>query len=282
MNGNNSHSVANKCGYDSFLHATICTNNVTATNHPAVLATQKILQTHNNRHAIAMAHKSRHKSNELPINASPQVQGYTKLNSIQQHGKLNTSMLSQLNPHLTPEQKMSRTFNHVEKWLTERDQVLTKTNDLKIAKFGDDIKNKNRELAGKDEKNIDNLMNAKVFIDKLKMTEKFTEKFTESPKKTFNKESLLMRKKGQRNVDGAATATTTTVNINDNNLNKGSVMEYASIPINVDPSECENLLRASSDESSQTRDTSSTVHRYVHEHIHHHYHHFESSAGDLL
>lgn len=246
---------------------------MTATNHPAVLATQKILQTHNNRHAIGNLHKSRHKTIELPINASPQVQGYTKLNSAPT--KLNTTMLSQLNPHLTPEQKMSRTFNHVEKWLTERDQVLTKTNDLKMAKFCEDIKNKNRDIAGKDEKNIDNLMNAKVFVDKLKMTEKLTEKCTESPKKTFNKEALLIRKKGQRNGDVSAS------NLNENII-KGSMMEYASIPINVDPSECENLLRASSDESSQTRDTSSTVHRYVHEHIHHHYHHFESSAGDLL
>lgn len=261
--------------------------------NPAFIAhhSPKVLQNHNGRHMLKTRHKT---ADAIILNGSPQVQGYTKLNSM--HTKLNTTMLSQLSPHMTPEQKMSRTINHVEKWLTERDQVLSTkaNNDLRITKLCEDIKNKNREIGssnGKDEKNIDNIMNAKVFVDKIKMTEKLTEKFTETPsKKAFNKDQLLMRKSttGTPKQPSSGQQQRTTNNLNANNIsdvlmnNKGAVMEYASVPINVDPSECENLLRASSDDSSHhTRETtaSSTVHRYVHEHIHHHYHHFENSPS---
>lgn len=291
------------------MHATICSNNVApaSPNNSAAAASlntpTKVLQNYNNR-----AIRARHKSNEHPATiviasatttASPQVQGYTKLNSTHQHTKLNTTMLSQLNPHLTPEQKFSRTINHVEKWLTERDQVLTKTNNTeqRVIKFGEDSKLKMKEIA-KDEKNLDNLINTKMFVDKLKMTEKFTEKFTESPtKKTFNKEILLGRGRQQSPV-----ITSTPIKVQQRKVpnvqpvavdalrataTRGPVMEYASVPITVDPSECENLLRAScSDESScsqagQDTVASTAVHRYVHEHIHHHYHHFETT-GELL
>lgn len=268
----NNHSKANRCGYDSFLHATMCSNNVATTIQSNPMNSPKILQNHNNR-----VQRAKHKTNEIHLTASPQLQGYTKLNSM--HAKLNMSMLNQLNPHLTPEQKFSRTINHVENWLNERDQVLTKTNDLKILKFNEDNKNKIKDIA-KDEKNIDNLINTKIFVDKLKIAEKCTEKFSETPKKTFNKEALLSRKasKGTRN-------TNKNQNLTDNMKQKGPVMEYASIPITVDPSECENLLRASSDESSQTTATTnqqpgSLTNNNTHIHIHHHFHHFEN-GGDI-
>lgn len=298
---NNHHSKINRCGYDSFLHATICSNNVTTTTtnqSPLLVNTpNKILQNYNNRSS-----RTRHKSNDIPVTASPQLQGYTKLNS-SHCSKLNTTILGQLNPHLTAEQKFSRTINHVEKWLNERDQqqvLNNKTNnDLKILKFGgdsnNDSKNKNKDIL-KEDKNIDNLMSANLFVDKLKLTEKFTEKLTESPKKTFNKEVLLARKttstttpatssKEQSQQQQPPQRSSSTSNNNPNLVDsikaKGPIMEYATIPITVDSSECENLLRASSDESCQSPDSNSTVHRYVHEHIHHHYHHFEN-AEELL
>lgn len=88
-----------------------------------------------------------------------------------------------------------------------------------------------------------------------------------------------------------------------------TLVEYASVPIRGEASECENLLRASCSEDSSsggdvgrggrgvggessnssqageggeevTSNTSSAVHhRYVHEHIHHHYHHFENGGS---
>lgn len=252
----------------------MCSNNVAnVTVQPTPMNSPKILQNHNRVQRVK--HKTQ---NEIHLTASPQLQGYSKLNSM--HAKLNMSMLNQLNPHLTPEQKFSRTINHVENWLNERDQVLTKTNDLKLMKFNDDNKNKIKDIA-KDEKNIDNLMNTKIFVDKLKMSEKCTEKFSETPKKTFNKEALLSRKasKGTRNANKNP-------NLTDNMKQKGPVMEYASIPVTVDPSECENLLRASSDESSQTTTTTNQqpgtpTNSNTHIHIHHHFHHFENVGGDL-
>lgn len=336
----NHHSIVNRCGYDSFLHATICSNNVVATSsvnnspirthsHPTGGTPAKILQNYNNR-----AIRARHKSNEpaagniFLTGASPQLQGYTKLNSShhQQHSKLNTSALSQLNPQLTPEQKFSRTINHVERWLNERDDhVLIKTNntDQRLIKFAGVVdetmmcKQKLRDIA-KDEKNLDNLINTKMFADKLKMTEKFTEKFSsESPaKKTFNKEVLL----GRRGIATAVVAATSSTPVKQRSLtatvtaasastavpsspaavvvidsNKSAkIMEFSSIPIQVEASECENLLRASCSDDSVAScvdggsaggvgdGSSSAVHRYVHEHIHHHYHHFENTTSDIL
>lgn len=92
-------------------------------------------------------------------------------------------------------------------------------------------------------------------MDKLKISDKVSKSRstdTPSPKKTFNKEILLTRKPTQKSRDPSQ-------------------------------SECENLLPASSDESSSqigfTDNSLTTVHRYVHEHIHHHYHHFEDSTN---
>lgn len=371
----NHHSIVNRCGYDSFLHATICTNNVTGGgggggsspvnnspmrthSHPTGGTPAKILQNYNNR-----AIRARHKSNEpmtvggggganiFVTSASPQLQGYTKLNSSAPHhhhhrvsSKLNTSALSQLNPQLTPEQKFSRTINHVERWLSERDEsaaatastqpppppVLVKTNntDQRLIKFaGVDApvgKPKLRDI-DKDEKNLDNLINTKMFADKLKMTEKFTEKFAssaESPptKKTFNKELLLgVRRSGvaaaasstpvkqrlsRSVVDAAAqavsavqAASASVTPASDSNRTSNKIMEFSSVPVQVDASECENLLRASCSEDSVPScvdgsggggvgdgddGSQSAVHRYVHEHIHHHYHHFENTASDIL
>lgn len=257
----------------------------------------KVLQNYNNRNV------RRHKNHDLhgvtantSLTASPQVQGYTKLNSsvpAPSHPKLNTTALSQLNPQLTPEQKFSRTINHVEKWLNERDQVLAKTNNIeqRVAKVPthevDGRTEKIRDIT-KDGKNLDNLINTKVFVEKLKMTEKFTEKFTgDSPaKKTFNKEVLLRPRKAKSLLSSAVVSASAIVpqDAESKSSRSQALVEYETLPITGDPSECENLLRAScTDESScsqvegETSTSSAVQHRYVHEHIHHHYHHFENS-----
>lgn len=266
----------------------------------------KVLQNYNNRN-VRLRHKTQpdHTQGAVISNtcltASPQVQGYTKLNSSahpsQTHPKLNTTALSQLNPQLTPEQKFSRTINHVEKWLTERDQVLAKTNNTEPTKKVEaeaaaSRSTKIRDIA-KDEKNLDNLINTKLFVEKLKMTEKYTEKFAvDSPaKKTFNKEVLLGPRKAKSLRAAAGVVPTVTKSAPAESESKSSrsqaLVEYGSVPITGDPSECENLLRAScTDDSSCSQaegetTTSTAVHRYVHEHIHHHYHHFENT-GEVI
>lgn len=313
----------NPCGYDSFLHATICTNNGHSVRHASSALPMhhstptKILQNYNNRHG-----RMRHKTHDLhhsaglvtahtSLTASPQVQGYTKLNSSaappahqqqQGHPKLNTSALSQLNPQLTPEQKFSRTINHVEKWLNERDQVmLVKTNNTEpkatshkttTSGAAADVDIRTSNLVGKDEqKNHDNSINTKV-----PTSDKFPEKSSlDSPaKKTFNKEVLLLgprKAKSHRSSGGGgvvvSAASSAALPPTEAAANKSQAMvQFGTIPLlsSGNRSECENLLRASCTEDSsgsqaegETSTSSAVLHRYVHEHIHHHYHHFESS-----
>ncbi|XP_031630898.1 protein naked cuticle [Contarinia nasturtii] len=303
-------SKANWCGYDSMLHAKICSTNNIISNPVLAAHTSKLLLNYNSNHNNSTPNcnnsnnnninnvrnsrsRHRHHTNEFPISASPQVQGYTKLMSMQ-NSKLNTALLSQLNPQLTQEQKLTRTISHVEKWLADdqtmtaaaTSNILTSNNLLDISK---NVNCKENNLY-KDAECLNNV-NAIGATDKFKENEKLAKKLNDvgSPsKKTFNKEILLTRKtpksslsSSQRNSSNSdshgkgTTNVTTGVNTTVPEQ-KENIVEYASIPI-VDPSqsECENLLRASSDDSSQIGMTDNasltTIHRYVH--IHHHYYH---------
>lgn len=190
--------------------------------------------------------------------------------------KLSPHLLNQLNPNLTTEQKLTRTINQVEMWL-ERDQP--KSNELKVMKkiieSGEKLNNSpqhhnnminNRakfEKIKNDQattKKIDNVLNA----DQLKITEEVAE--IVSPRKCYNKEVSVATKKSILKTENTTAA-------------NSCVKEYASIPVNADAGECENLLRVgASDEdppADNTTSSESTVHRYVH--IHHHYHHFDEA-----
>lgn len=296
-------SKTNWCGYDSMLHAKICSTNNIISNPVLAAHTSKLLHSYNSNHNNSTPNcnnnnsrnsRSRHRHhNEFPIVASPQVQGYTKLMSTQ-NSKLNTALLNQLNPQLTQEQKLTRTISHVEKWLADdqtaaaTSNILTASNVLDISK---NINCKENNLYKDAELNN---VNAISVADKFKENEKLAKKRNDvsSPsKKTFNKEILLTRKtpksslssshRNSSNSDsqGKGSNTVSAVGNTVAPEPKESVVEYASIPI-VDPSqsECENLLRASSDESSSQigigTDNASltTIHRHY-LHIHHHYYH---------
>lgn len=265
--GHNS-SKQNWCGYDSILHAKICSTNNVISNPVLAAHTSKLLHSYNNNmnntnpasnnnsnsknaNNNNRMSRSRHRHhNEFTITASPQIQGYTKLLSTHNTTKLNTSVLNQLNPQLTPEQKLSRTINHVEKWLAEDQSIQSPTSNILNGVVGDKSDVESPAFTGK---NLTMNANNITAMDKLKISDKVSKNRNEtpSPKKTFNKEILLTRKP-QKSCDPSQ-------------------------------SECENLLPVSSDESSSqigfTDNSLTTVHRYVHEHIHHHYHHFEDGTN---
>lgn len=267
-------SKANWCGYDSILHAKICSTNNVIANPVLAAHTSKLLHNYNNNMNNANStsnnnsnsknannnninnnnnnrmSRSRHRHhNEFTITASPQIQGYTKLLSTHNTTKLNTSVLNQLHPQLTPEQKLSRTINHVEKWLAEDQSNQTQASNI-LNGIGDKSDIESPTYTGK---NMTMNANNITAMDKLKISDKVSKNRNEtpSPMKAFNKEILLTRK-AQKSRDPSQ-------------------------------SECENLLPASSDESSSqigfTDNSLTTVHRYVHEHIHHHYHHFEDGTN---
>lgn len=231
------------CAFDSFLHATICSNlhSTTASDRAKLLAT-KI----NNRN------KMKQMNHSMP-----------------QALKLRTSVLNQLNPNLTPEEKLTRKLNDVEKWLLERE---TTTHSYKIEKEG--------KVRSKDDKNILN----PIVIDKLSSAQA-----TSTPKKVFNKEVLIAKKlkplghysKQQKEV----------INSTRNQI----ILEYSNVPVPGDASECEHLIMSDEEQSqaptaihvnskaseaqpeagtaSDTAKSSSV--RFVH--IHHHFYHFNEN-----
>lgn len=80
------------CAFDSFLHATICSN----VQHSTTIADPTKVNKINNRHKMKQMNQS------MP----PAL-------------KLKSSVLNQLNPNLTPEQRLNRKLNDVEKWLLD-------------------------------------------------------------------------------------------------------------------------------------------------------------------
>lgn len=233
--------------------------------------------------------------------------------------KLSTSLLNQLNPNLSAEQKMNRTIHQVEHWLETKEHtrgeiklmknrlVDNTSNEIEVKCLNNNASpinnnmNNNRIKVHKAEKQLigsptmdnKNVLSAPELMDQLKITEDDLNTIV-SPKKTFNKESLISSAtkksiKTHNNHPDQAQNNLRTADVKTNNF----VMEYASIPVSAEPGECENLLRGDDDEeipitqnnldqnvadSSATTATSnatpSTVHRYVH--IHHHYHHFDA------
>lgn len=203
------------CAFDSFLHATVCSK-LGANNQT----------------------KAKHMNQAIPTQAL----------------KLKTSLLNQLNPNLTPEQRLARKLNDVEKWMRE-----TAIHEAKIK--------------ANDDKNILSPIN----VDKLS-----SNATNARHKKPFNKEILITKKskssphRSKQQKDAI------------NNIKNQAVLEILG-----DTSECENLISMSDEdeqeqtvvdvskneqptqEGSEDASKSSSV-RFVH--IHHHFYHFENNA----
>ncbi|XP_063697659.1 protein naked cuticle homolog [Culicoides brevitarsis] len=293
------HHESNLCGYDSFLHATICTNaknGVHLSSSPMVITGPNRLTHHHNKNRLRTKH---HHTNYHQV-AAPQTQHPSRETAPM---KLSTSLLNQLNPNLSAEQKINRSINHVELWLETKDIRGSQTNNELIVMKNtlDDkscLNNNNHVNNNNKPTNLDTppRKNNDFTETELKITE---DDFVDivSPKKTFNKEVLISSatrkhiKTQHNNVDNEPT----TPNNQRTDTSKTYVLEYASIPVTAEPSECENLLLKDAEDengaqpatlqangsgtenagsTTTSNTTPSTVHRYVH--IHHHYHHFNA------
>lgn len=283
------------------MHATICTNNNNINNinnnhHFASSPTGQIVVPHarNFSHHIngKSGLKSRTKLGGHNNHHHHHSNIYQKLQQQQQQQanniKLNTTILNQLNPNLSAEQKLSRTMNHVEKWLFDREQ---QKQNLQYANLNNNnttvaskLVNKSTKLKLQRSKSKEEIpIRDKVLLDIVDPITKKTASVQSTPTTPI-----------QGSVAGGAAATANTPQSVKSKVKsttkpsatsspehkKGFIMEYASIPVNGDATECENLLRGSDEETNnQSGGTPSTVHRYVHEHIHHHYHHFENDEA---
>lgn len=271
------------CGYDSLLHAKICsTNNIITSpmplhNYNAQQNSTNSMPNCNNYRNSRTRHRHH---NEFSMSASPQVQGYTKLMSTQQNSKLNTALLNQLNPQLTHEQKLTRTISDVERWLAD-DQIVAATSNGTATNSTFEKDNSLHKDVPACLKN----MNVNNSSDKFKENEIETNKYNNvrlPSKKVFNKNILLTRPKSSSSQQNSSNsdspngkAGTFGMTAPPNKCiaeSEENIVQYASIPIvDASHSECEILLRASSDENESISQIGTIHHRYVH--IHHHYYH---------
>ncbi|XP_055548174.1 protein naked cuticle homolog [Wyeomyia smithii] len=325
----------NLCGYDSYLHQTICAaatanhaalhlngtvvgNGGVFTALPVLTSTPNRLLQHHSHHA-----KAKRKEHRLAI----ATRNHSQL-AAGQPVKLSTAVLNQQYPNLSAEQKLTRSINQVEKWLDHRSPKLT--NKVKLA---EELAERNLRVSGlklkrsksKEEiahkpSKLDNALTTDLLLENLKITEDIAELSVVTPKKAFNKECLISSatKKNIRTHHTTKTITTTAMGSTASDKSSKDLiqLQYASIPVNAHPSECETLIRISDaeEEHSQTRvhqqqqssastpthhhthhggaingehsgssasaASTTAVHRYVHEHIHHHYHHFENDPDE--
>ena len=304
----------NLCGFDSFLHAKICSN-LHKTSTGGVFVGGNLVGVGNlisggihltTTTTANIPNKIHHYHHSAKVNNRTKIQTKQFIRH-QAPLKLKTSILNQLNPNLSAEQKMSRKINDVEKWLLERENNMcfysndisqeakmhdSENNNVNIASTGSKLKPKTRLSRSKSKDEIfapkdKNLLEVDSKASPVPIT----------PKKVFNKEVLITRKVKNHQKKEILPKS-------------ANLFEYSNVPVNpIDPSECENLISISDDEvatqasivtamnlqnaqndakpatsakgngttpsnASSATSSESTVHRYVH--IHHHYHHFEN------
>lgn len=280
-------SVAvNLCGYDSYLHATICAGNG---HHSSA---------QHSPNTVGVATPFRKKCNQKLIKSRLRHQ---QLLAQQQQA---AAQLAQHQQYHQPQQQQQqqKTLLGLESSSKQRQQQQQQQQRKTATGHHRLLRSKSKEeIATRDKLNIvEGLLTTESFIDKLKITEDFAEKHVAEEKRT-----------------GGG------VRLNNNNFTKQPtelIMEYGSVPVHAEPGECESLLRCSSSattpndevltviaasgarnsnelfieeqpqqqpsqKSSPTHSTPKSVtavHRYgthVHTHIHHHYHHFENEEN---
>lgn len=126
--------------------------------------------------------------------------------------KLKTSVLNQLNPNLTPEQKLTRKLNDVEKWLLEHESKTCEILNEGKAQLRD-----NKNLLSP--VNVNKLTSQQSFD----MANQSTRRHNRSESQTKQQKEILNSTKNQK--------------------------LFENVPISGDFSECENLLASDEDEA---------------------------------
>lgn len=275
-------SVAvNLCGYDSYLHATICAGNGhhSAQHSPNMVGVATPFRKKCNQKLI----KSRLRHQQL---LAQQQQAAAQLAQHHQHQHHHQSVMHQ--------QQQQKPLLELESSSKQRQLQQQQQQQRKATGHHRLLRSKSKEeIATRDKLNIvEGLLTTDSFIDKLKITEDFAEKHVAEEKRTG----------------------TGGVRLNNNNNTNNTkptelIMEYGSVPVTAEPGECESLLRCSSSATTPNDEVltviaasggkntnelfideqphsqkSSPAHstRYgthVHTHIHHHYHHFENEEN---
>uniref|UniRef100_A0A182JGN2 Protein naked cuticle homolog n=1 Tax=Anopheles atroparvus TaxID=41427 RepID=A0A182JGN2_ANOAO len=281
---------ANLCGYDSYLHQTICAaanggnataatiHLATAAAHTTAAAIQPLTTSTPNRLLHHHHSKAKRKEHRLALATTAGAGGAlvaARSNSHPAPVKLSTALLNQQYPNLSAEQKLTRSINQVEQWLDHRSPKVL----LSKVKLADDTmqlvastrtphnnnnnnntpvrpavalkRSKSKEeltqLQGNSHGNRSVLTGDLLLLENLKISEDIAEIAVVTPKKVYNKESLIASatKKNikthhqhhARTTEKGASATAKSEQVVQ--------LQYGSVPVNADPIECENLIRMS-------------------------------------
>uniref|UniRef100_A0A675B3U6 Protein naked cuticle homolog n=1 Tax=Anopheles darlingi TaxID=43151 RepID=A0A675B3U6_ANODA len=260
------HETTNLCGYDSYLHQTICAAAANGTGTGAVhLATTHTAATAAisnvasplaasipNRLLLQHSHHSKAKRKEhrmMLAAASPRTGTTHHATPV----KLSTALLNQQYPNLSAEQKLTRSINQVEQWLDHRGPKLATKGKLAEAEVRPLKRSKSKEeltIAGGKQQHTQavvsgaaNFLTTDVLLENLKISEDMAEIAVVTPKKVYNKESLIASAT-KKNIK-THHRTIVEEKASEGVCPKVVQLQYGSIPINADPSECENLIRMS-------------------------------------
>uniref|UniRef100_A0A182NAU2 Protein naked cuticle homolog n=1 Tax=Anopheles dirus TaxID=7168 RepID=A0A182NAU2_9DIPT len=316
---------ANLCGYDSYLHKTICAaanggGAATAMHLAAAHTTaaalnggvQAIATSTPNRllqhhfHHAKLKRKEHHRFAAAVGTARPTQHHSTPV-------KLSTALLNQQYPNLSAEQKLTRSINQVEQWLDHRSPKLLPVSKVKPS--DEPQPTTQRTVVGrplKRSKSKEDLTPAAgnlLLLENLKISEDIAEIAVVTPKKVFNKESLIAsatkknikthhhhQQQQQQQQHGNSLAAAGVTRQATGPLTAAAVVEkvaatvtnhpaagnaqlvqlqYGSVPVNADPSECENLIRMSDDGEDEPQLTAQPAMAAAR---HHHRHHQQSRS----
>uniref|UniRef100_A0A182F1N6 Protein naked cuticle homolog n=1 Tax=Anopheles albimanus TaxID=7167 RepID=A0A182F1N6_ANOAL len=256
------HETTNLCGYDSYLHQTICAaaaNGVPstgavhlATTHTATAAAissgaSPLAASIPNRLMLQHSHhsKAKRKEHRMMLAAANPRTGTTH------HAtpvKLSTALLNQQYPNLSAEQKLTRSINQVEQWLDHRGPKLVSKGKLAEAEVRPLKRSKSKEELTLTTSGVvsgtGNFLTTDVLLENLKISEDMAEIAVVTPKKVYNKESLIASAT-KKNIKTHHRTVVEEKAVAPGVCPKVVQLQYGSIPINADPSECENLIRMS-------------------------------------
>lgn len=291
-NGGCAPAGVNLCGYDSYLHATICSGKG---HHGAAGAGAGVIMSTPN--TVGVATPMRKKCNQKLIKSRLRHQHLLSQQQQQHHHHQSPVVAFQHREHQqklimqsAPHHQDSKQQQGRSKKASQQQLLLPRRSKSK------------EELVTREKLNIvEGLLQAESFIDKLKITEDFAERHALHQQQQQPAPELMILEYGSVPITAepgecerllAPTPSDEVLTItSNNNQNELFIHEEAKLksPQKVSPTHSSPKTTTSTTNNNTPKSGVAAVHRYssssnnggthVHTHIHHHYHHFENEEN---
>ncbi|XP_043071726.1 protein naked cuticle-like, partial [Drosophila grimshawi] len=241
---NSAHNKLNLCGYDSFLHATICGGG--ATHSPPA--------TPSNVATVQPIPKKSNKQQQQGQQGQQQGQGYQRLEQQQQQQRSSKDyknygnlIYAKLSEQLQQKEREQRRQRHKQQPQQQQLQQLPQQNKTTASQDTSRPATSSSSSAG-----------SKIFGDALECAHLLASE---------EEDELLSASPILTSTPSKVVSTNTLIDLNDE---VGEALAEA-----VTQAKDVDVDAPAADADLDTSASSSMIHRYVHEHIHHHYHHFK-------